>query len=115
MGKTVFLISLSVWMLTALPSLADPAHHEWRNDTFYFAEYRGERFEELTPEQKERIRKRREKFNSLPPEEQERIKKAREKFKKLPPEERKKLKEKWKKMTPQERQQYRNEKRRERT
>ena len=70
---------------------------------FYLAE---QHYENLTPQERERIQKRREKFKSLPPEEQQRIRKARDKYKKMPPEERKRLKEKWRKMTPEERRKH---------
>lgn len=63
------------------------------------------RYEELTPEQRENLRKRRDDFRSLPPEERERIRKAREKFRNMPPDKRQELKDKWKKMTPEERRQ----------
>lgn len=63
------------------------------------------RYEDLTPEQREKLRKRRDDFRSLPPEERERIRNAREKFRKMSPEKRQELKDKWKKMTPEERKQ----------
>lgn len=62
------------------------------------------RYQDLTPEQRETLHKRREDFKSLPPEERERIQKAREKFHNMPSEERQKLKDKWRSMTPEERQ-----------
>jgi len=65
-----------------------------------------ERYDSLSPEQRERIRKRRELFNSLPPEERQRIERAREKFRNLPPERRQELKEKWRKMSPEQRRQF---------
>ncbi len=64
---------------------------------------RHKRYEELTPEQREKLQKRREHFKSLPPEERERIQKARDKFHSMPAEERQKLKDKWRLMTPEER------------
>lgn len=69
------------------------------------------RYQELTPEQRKKLRKRREDFKSLPPEERERIQKAREKFHNMPPEERQRLIDKWRSMTPEERQRsYKNKK-----
>lgn len=65
--------------------------------------YGRKHFDELTPEQKEMIKKRRKAFKSLPPEERKRIHKAREKFHNMPPEKREKLKKKWKNMSPEER------------
>jgi Protein of unknown function (DUF3106) len=68
------------------------------------------RYQDLTPEQRETLHKRRENFKSLPPEERQRIQKAREKFHNMPPEERQKLKDKWRSMTPEERQRAYNNK-----
>jgi hypothetical protein len=65
--------------------------------------YGRKHFDELTPEQKEMIKKRRKAFKSLPPEERKRIHKAREKFHNMPPEKREKLRKKWKNMSPEER------------
>lgn len=62
------------------------------------------RYQDLTPEQRETLHKRREDFKSLPPKERERIQKAREKFHNMPSEERQKLRNKWRSMTPEERQ-----------
>ena len=62
------------------------------------------RYQDLTPEQRETLHKRREDFKSLPPEERQRIQKAREKFHNMPSEERQKLRDKWRSMTPEERQ-----------
>lgn len=62
------------------------------------------RYQDLTPEQRETLHKRREDFKSLPPEERERIQKARKKFHNMPSEERQKLRNKWRSMTPEERQ-----------
>ena len=65
--------------------------------------YGRKHFDQLTPEQKEMIKKRRKAFKSLPPEERKRIHQAREKFHNMPPEKREKLRKKWKKMSPEER------------
>jgi Protein of unknown function (DUF3106) len=66
-------------------------------------EYRHKRYEELSPEQRKKLRQRRDDFNALPQEEQERIHRARDKFRDMPPEKREKLKEKWRNMSPEER------------
>lgn len=72
---------------------------------------RDKRYQDLTPEQREALHKRREDFKSLPPEERERIQKAREKFHNMPSEERQKLKDRWRSMTPEERERaYKNKK-----
>lgn len=63
------------------------------------------RFDELSPAQREQIKKRRERFKALPPEEKERIYRAREEFHNMPPEKRQRLKEKWRNMSPEERKQ----------
>lgn len=124
MFKKFVQLSFGVLLLISLPAFAKIADN-WQEPTLadneplmvfyaasqhpiiYLAEHHRGRFEDLTPEQKERLRQRREKFKSLPPEERERIKKAREKFKKASPEERGKLREKWQKMTPEERNKHR--------
>ncbi|MEH6528423.1 MAG: DUF3106 domain-containing protein [Porticoccus sp.] len=62
------------------------------------------RYQNLTPEERDKLHKRREDFKSLPPEERERIQKAREKFHNMSPEERQRVKDKWRSMTPEERQ-----------
>jgi hypothetical protein len=62
------------------------------------------RYQNLTPEERDKLHKRREDFKSLPPEERERIQKAREKFHNMSPEERQRIKDKWRSMTPEERQ-----------
>ena len=62
------------------------------------------RYQNLTPEERDKLHRRREDFKSLPPEERERIQKAREKFHNMSPEERQKVKDKWRSMTPEERQ-----------
>lgn len=80
---------------SALWQMADNeynSHNKWH-----------EHYKNLTPEQKEHIKKRREAFKNLPPEERERIQQARKKFHSLPPEERQQLKERWRKMSPEER------------
>ncbi len=98
MHKLLLIFAFSALSAIAFPAAAGQANDEfWYEEAFYLADNRDQRYEELTPAQKQRIEERREKFNKLPPEEQERIKKAREKFKKLSPEEKKKLKDKWKK------------------
>jgi len=61
------------------------------------------RFDELSPAERERIKKRREAFKSLPPEEKARIYRVREQFHNMPPEKRQRLKEKWRNMSPEER------------
>ena len=66
-------------------------------------QYGRKHFDELSPEQKEIIKKRRKAFKALPPEERERIHQAREKFHNMPPEKRERLKNKWKNMSPEER------------
>ena len=72
-------------------------------------EKKKERWDQLSPEQKKRIKKRREHFEKLPPEQKQRVKDARENFQKMTPQERKKLQEKWQKMSPEQRQQYKKE------
>lgn len=65
--------------------------------------YRHKRYEELSPEQRKKLKQRRDDFNALPQEEQNRIHRARDKFRNMPPEKREKLKEKWRNMSPEER------------
>jgi len=65
-------------------------------------EYGHKRYEELSPEQRKKLRQRRNDFNALPREEQERIHRARDKFRNMPPEKREKLKAKWRNMSPEE-------------
>ena len=74
-----------------------------KNHPKYDRKHDRKRFDELSPAQKERIKKRREAFKSLPPEEKERIYRAREEFHNMPPEKRQRLKEKWQNMSPEER------------
>ncbi len=69
----------------------------------------GQRWKDLTPEQRERIRERYRRFQELPPDQQERIRERHEWFKSLPPGERLELREKWKRMSPQERKDLRKE------
>ena len=66
-------------------------------------QYGRKHFDELSPEQKEIIKKRRKAFKALPSEERERIHQAREKFHNMSPEKRERLKNKWKNMSPEER------------
>lgn len=68
-----------------------------------------QRWKDLTPEQRDRIREHYRRFQELPPDQQARIRERREWFKSLPPGERRELREKWKGMTPQERKQLRKE------
>ena len=75
-----------------------------RESSKYSQGDRHKRYKNLTPEERDKLHKRREDFKSLPPEERERIQKAREKFHKMPPKERQKLIDKWRSMTPEERQ-----------
>ncbi|MBQ0721039.1 MAG: DUF3106 domain-containing protein [Gammaproteobacteria bacterium] len=67
--------------------------------------------QEMTPEQRDRLKERRKRFESLPPQEKQRLKDARKKFRQLPPEERKKLKQKWRDLSPEERDKAINKKR----
>ena len=69
----------------------------------------GQRWNDLSPDQRERIRERYRRFQELPPDQQARIRERHEWFKSLPPGERRELREKWKGMTPQERKQLRKE------
>lgn len=69
----------------------------------------GQRWKDLTPEQRDRIRERYRRFQELPADQQARIRERHEWFKSLPPGERRELREKWKGMTPQERKQLRKE------
>lgn len=69
----------------------------------------GQRWKDLTPEQRDRIRERYRRFQELPLDQQARIRERHGWFKSLPPGERRELREKWKSMTPQERKQLRKE------
>lgn len=85
------------------PFMGDfPAPWEMADNGKQHQKYGHKRFDELSAEQKERIKKRRETFKALPPEEREQIHKARKKFHKMPPEKREKLKAKWRNMSPEE-------------
>ena len=74
-----------------------------KNHPKYDRKHDRKRFDELTPAQREKIKKRRERFKALPPEEKERIYRAREEFHNMPPEKRQRLKKKWQNMSPEER------------
>jgi len=58
-------------------------------------EHRRERWEKLSPEEKERIKRGRERFKALPTEEKERIRRAQRRFRELPPDKREELKRMW--------------------
>lgn len=68
-----------------------------------------ERWKQLTPQQRERIRERYRRFQELTPDEQARIRERLEWFKNLPSDERRELREKWQRMTPEERKHFRKE------
>lgn len=79
-------------------------HPQW-----LLAEYRQDHegrkrsWQELSPEEKARIRQRRQRFESLPPEHRRRLRDARERFQKMTPEQRQTLRRKWQEMSPEER------------
>ena len=79
-----------------------PAPWEMAENGKKHQKYGHKRFDELSPEQKAIIKKRREAFKALPPEKRQQIYKAREKFHNMPPEKRERLKEKWRNMSPEE-------------
>ncbi len=62
-----------------------------------------QRWENLTPSQREKIEQRRKHYESLPPMEKQRIKRAREQFRDLPPNRQRELRDRWKKSTPDKR------------
>jgi hypothetical protein len=72
--------------------------------------YSGKKWEEMTPQEQDAVRRRKEQYESLPYEEQQRIRKAREQYQKLPEDKQDKLREKWEKMSPEEKKRYRPEK-----
>ena len=66
-------------------------------------DFRGKRWEDLTPQQRKKIQKRHQRYDALPRAEKERIKRARQHFRELPPERRQQLRKQWEKMSPEER------------
>lgn len=88
------------------PFMADPEmmySWEFADNHKNHRKHDRKRFDELSPAQREQIKKRRETFKALPREEKERIYRAREEFHNMPPEKRQRLKEKWRNMSPEER------------
>ncbi|MAZ69921.1 DUF3106 domain-containing protein [Porticoccus sp.] len=65
-----------------------------------------QRYESMTPAERDKLEKRREYFKSLSPEERQRIHQAREKFHNLPAEKREALKERWRSMSPEQRKEF---------
>jgi hypothetical protein len=70
----------------------------WQVESFYLAQnFQGKAFEELTPEEKQRIIENYRKYKNLPPPERKKLKKHYKKWKKMSPQEQKNLKKRYKK------------------
>ena len=82
MGRNLAIIGVVVALLVGVPSRAQGAAQ---------GQTAAERFEKLSPEQKEALRAKMREFKALPKEEQERIRGNLERFRKLPPEERERI------------------------
>jgi hypothetical protein len=79
----------------------------WRGQPVFA--YSGKKWDELTPKEQEKLRRKKEKYEALPDDEQQRIRKARERYEKMPPDKKEQLRKKWDDMTPEEKKRYRLE------
>lgn len=66
-----------------------------------------ERWQRLSPDEKERLKSRQRQFEKLSPDEQRRIREAEREYRRMSPEERQELRKKWERMSEEERARYR--------
>lgn len=69
----------------------------------------GKRWQDMTPEEREEVRRRKAQYDSLPAREQRRLRKAQEDYESMPAERRREIRERWDKMSPEEKRRYRLE------
>lgn len=102
-------LSLIPW-----PAVADQGGRWARDDRYYPDAYllasSGKRWEDLSPREREQIRRRKEQYESLPQSEQRRIRDARERYEKMPPQRQQQVRERWERLSDEEKRRYRLEK-----
>ena len=69
------------------------------------------KWDDLSPREREEIKRRKERYDALSEQEKRRIREAKDRYQKLPSEEQKRIRERWDKMSPKEKDKYRLEKR----
>lgn len=67
------------------------------------------RWEQMSDQERDLLRRRKEQYESLPPSEQRRLRRAQEEFERMPPERRQEMRERWERMSPEEKERYRLE------